>query len=107
MEDGAYVNARFNQVPENLYMTAKDKLDIPPDAENVEVRREVLNLASNLYLWKAKLTFRYLAVTMKGSMAFGRVYPKAAPPSPERSGPTVFCPDLASCHYTKDVLPIV
>lgn len=107
MDDETYVKADFNQIPGNLYVTAKDKCDVP---ENLRTQK-MSKFAKKFLIWQAICTCGKRSTpfvttsTMNGQVYLEECLQKRLLPLLKaHDGPTIFWPDLASCHYTKDVL---
>ncbi|XP_055615271.1 uncharacterized protein LOC129761456 isoform X3 [Toxorhynchites rutilus septentrionalis] len=107
MDNETYVKADFRQLPGLLFFSAEDKFSVPE-----EIRKQKLSKFAKKYMvWQAICSCgkRSVPFVMTGTVN-GQVYlkeclQKRLPPLlKQHEGPTIFWPDLASCHYSKDVL---
>ncbi|XP_055626225.1 uncharacterized protein LOC129768530 [Toxorhynchites rutilus septentrionalis] len=107
MDDETYVKADFRQLPGLLFFSAEDKFSVPE-----EIRIQKLSKFAKKYMvWQAICSCgkRSAPFVMIGTVN-GQVYLKeclqkrSLPLLKQHEGPTIFWPDLASCHYSKDVL---
>lgn len=107
MDDETYVKADFKQIPGNLFFTAKDKFSVP---EHVRTQK-MSKFAKKFLVWQAICTCgKRSAPFVTQDTMNGQVYMKEClqkrllPLLKAHNVPTIFWPDLASCHYSKDVL---
>lgn len=91
----------------NLFFTAKDKFSIP---EHVRTQK-MSKFAKKFLVWQAICTCgKRSAPFVTQDTMNGQVYMKEClqkrllPLLKAHNVPTIFWPDLASCHYSKDVL---
>lgn len=107
MDDETYVKADFRQLPGLQFFTAHHKFDVP---ENVR-KQKMSKFAKKYMIWQAICSCgkRSTPFVTTGTVN-GQVYQKEClqkrllPLLRSHNGPTIFWPDLASCHYSKDVL---
>jgi predicted transcriptional regulator len=107
MDDETYVKADFRQLPGLLFFTAQHKFDVPE-----EVRKQKLSKFAKKYMiWQAICSCgKRSAPFVTTGTVNGEIYLKEClqkrllPLLKQHEGPTIFWPDLASCHYSNDVL---
>lgn len=107
MDDETYVKADFHQLPGQEYFVAKSKFAVP---EHVR-KKKVSKFAKKYLIWQAicgcgGVSAPYIA---SGTIN-GEIYKKEClqkrllPFLRKHNGSTLFWPDLASCHYARNVM---
>lgn len=107
MDDETYVKADFRQLPGQEYFVAKSKFDVPEDVR----KKKVSKFAKKFLIWQAicgcgETSAPFITSgTMNGAIYTEECLKKRLLPFIRKhKGSTLFWPDLASCHYSRNVL---
>lgn len=107
MDDETYVKADFNQIPGQLFYTAKKKGDVAPKFKGKKVDK----FAKKYLIWQAickcglKSSVFVTSGTMNQTIYVEECLQKRLLPMLLlHNAPVVFWPDMATCHYAKSAM---